>query len=170
VCFLVAKSEFLCIRVHSRLKSRAPFPIGNQRLTRRFLTAPAPNQSPSSILKLLFTHPTTPPLQHSRTPGSRLPASRAASLSRVGHALSRVVSRVGREKRPVFIDLSRCHGSGPPRAHKGPVQGPRSGTDGGSGKEDGGWRFENCGRRDAGECANTALYHDKPRLKSRISG
>jgi hypothetical protein len=39
------------------------------------------------------------------------------------HGLARVVSRVGHQKRPVFIVLSRCHGSGPPP--KGPVQGPR---------------------------------------------
>jgi hypothetical protein len=32
-------------------------------------------------------------------------------MSRVGHGLSRVVSRVVREKRPVLIGLSRCHGS-----------------------------------------------------------
>jgi hypothetical protein len=68
--------------------------------------------------------PSTPALQHPRTPGSqlpapssRLPASRAASLSRVGHGLARVCSRVGCEKRPVFIELSRCHGSGPPGDH-----------------------------------------------------
>ncbi len=29
------------------------------------------------------------------------------------HGLSRVVSRVALQKRPVFIGLSRCHGSGP---------------------------------------------------------
>jgi hypothetical protein len=89
-------------------------------------------------LSILWFSLHTPTLQHSRTPagrkitirigdwsrergegllpapGSRLPASRAASLSRVGHGLSRVVSRVDAQKRPVFIGLSRCHGSGPP--------------------------------------------------------
>ncbi|HWY75393.1 MAG TPA: ORF6N domain-containing protein [Verrucomicrobiae bacterium] len=35
-------------------------------------------------------------------------------MSRVGHGSARVMSRVDVQKRPVFIRLSRCHGSGPP--------------------------------------------------------
>jgi len=46
----------------------------------------------------------------------RLRLRKGGRVSRVHakcHGLSRVVSRVGREKRPVFIRLSRCHGSTP---------------------------------------------------------
>ncbi len=32
-------------------------------------------------------------------------------MSRVSHGLSRVMSRVALENRPVFVGLSRCHGS-----------------------------------------------------------
>jgi hypothetical protein len=69
--------------------------------------------------------------QHSRTPKLRSPVSSwdpktcgaffatcnpQSSIfhaQAVVHGLSRVASRVGLEKRPVFIGLSRCHGSGP---------------------------------------------------------
>jgi hypothetical protein len=45
------------------------------------------------------------------------------------HGLARVVSRVGREKKPVFIDLSRCHGSIPPK-EQSTVQSPKLGGTG----------------------------------------
>jgi len=70
-------------------------------------------------------HTITPQLQDSRTPGlhppdeikitSKIKIKKGQGCSRVGHGLSRVVSRVGREKRPVIIRLSRCHGSNPLR-------------------------------------------------------
>jgi hypothetical protein len=74
--------------------------------------------------------PSLPPsLQHSRTPTLQLPEQikitskikikkrqGGGKMSRVGHGLARVVSRVEGHKRPVFIDLSRCHGSGPLKA------------------------------------------------------
>jgi hypothetical protein len=45
---------------------------------------------------------------------SKLPAPGSLLLApRAGHGLSRVVSRVDAQKRPVFIGLSRCHGSRP---------------------------------------------------------
>jgi hypothetical protein len=80
-------------------------------------------------------HSATPSLQDSRIAGLQPPVSywdsktygaffapqysilnlpSSGCCSRVGHGLARVVSRVGREKRPVFIGLSRCHGSEPP--------------------------------------------------------
>jgi hypothetical protein len=78
---------------HHSKDSSLPFLIGNQRLT-----------CVSFVLLLsilLFSatlhRSTTPPLQGCHG----------------CHGSARVVSRVGLEKRPVFIDLSRCHGSGP---------------------------------------------------------
>ena len=71
-------------------------------------------------------HSNTPELHHSNSQDSRTPLRlrlrvrlrlRKGRTSRVGHGLARVMSRVGREKRPVFIGLSRCHGSGPPGGH-----------------------------------------------------
>jgi hypothetical protein len=51
--------------------------------------------------------PSLPPaLRHSNTP-------RVSRVHAKCHGLSRVVSRVDAHKRPVFIDLSRCHGSRP---------------------------------------------------------
>ena len=71
-------------------------------------------------------HSITPPLQHSED---------LTWMSRIGHGLSRVVSRVGREKRPVFIDLSRCHGSArgdAPKCSMSNVQFPNT------------WKIEDC--------------------------
>jgi hypothetical protein len=48
--------------------------------------------------------------QHSITPPLRGCSTRHGSGPKC-HGLSRVVSRVARQKRPVFIELSRCHGS-----------------------------------------------------------
>ena len=75
--------------------------------------------------------------------------------SRVGHGLSRVVSRVGREKRPVFIDLSRCHGSRPPKGPGGANPRSKVRKFGGSSSA---MPDPGCG-----ESANAALYRAKPR-------